>query len=112
MSATITQDGGLRLPSGGLVRFERPVLEATEVEDVTVVVLDPGCEQSVSRNVYGVANDGGIRWQIAPYDFPHGPTPYTGVYVQDGVLFAYNRCGAECRIDAKTGNILSTELIK
>jgi hypothetical protein len=102
----------LVLPGGQVVAFDLPVLEVIEISGSWVVVLPPGTRQGLARNAYGIAADGAVRWQVAPFDFPHGPSPYTGVYTQGEDLLLYNRCGVECRVDPRTGAILATALIK
>jgi hypothetical protein len=88
-------------------RFDWPVVQVLEVSNVLIVRTDPKSGSCDNRNVFGVALDGSILWQIIPQEHIYDDSPYTGVTtVDDGVKLS-NWDGTDLVVEAATGNILS-----
>ncbi|KFD38105.1 hypothetical protein AT05_11840 [Schleiferia thermophila str. Yellowstone] len=78
-----------------------------------IVILSEYSEKEV-LNIFGYDYSGNIMWQIDKKleNFNNIPTPYTGIYLQDDVLTAYNSAGYELQIDYNTGKVLNIDFIK
>jgi len=66
-----------------------------------------------SQNVYSYNLEGDLLWRITKLNLSEQNTAvYTGIYWENGQLALYNFCGVEVIVDYRTGEAISTELIK
>jgi hypothetical protein len=87
--------------------FNWPVVEVLELSNMVVVRTDPKPGSCDNQNVFGVAADGRILWQVTPQPQIYDDSPYTGItFASDGVKLS-NWDGSELIVDAATGFILS-----
>jgi hypothetical protein len=72
------------------------------------IVLLKAISDREKRNVFFVADDGKVKWQIE--NFSEEPLSlYSGwvdISYKNGELIGYNWLGYECKIDLETGKIL------
>jgi hypothetical protein len=53
-----------------------------------------------------------LKWQIPSPIEVHHENDFTGIYLRDFELYAYNRNGVEYHLNRETGEVLGSELIK
>jgi hypothetical protein len=89
------------------VNFGWPVVEVLEVANMLVVRTDPKPGSCDNCNVFGVALDGTIQWQVGPQQYIYDDSPYTGITLIDDGIKLSNWDGTDLVVDAATGDILS-----
>jgi len=77
-----------------------------------IVILIKSNELVNNRNIFCYDVNGAFLWQIPNAVELHSRNDFTGVYVQDENLYAYNRNGVEYKIEKNTGNFLGSQLIR
>ncbi len=107
---TSIEDKKIRLASGAEVAFPFPIGNAIEFGDVTVVRLEPPRGTIFNENVYGLAPDGRILWQIQPEYPPTHPAAWRGLEASDGQVVLSNAESQVRYVDPKTGAITHREM--
>jgi hypothetical protein len=106
MSILKSVDGNrITLESGATVSFAFPVADAMEFGDVLVVRLTIPRGVIFNENVYGVAPDGKIIWQIRPEYPPDYNAAWGGLENRDGWAVLSNSESQIRYVDPKTGTI-------
>ena len=65
-----------------------------------------------NRNVFCYGFSKELKWQVPPPEEFHDQNDFTGIYINDNALYAYNRNGVEYLLDKESGKILFSQLIK
>lgn len=103
----------IQFKNGESIQLDRDIVQYFESENVIIVLTNPKENKKLNNeNAYGYNFKGEQLWQIADLNLFHEQHDYNSIYMQEGELYLYNRCGVEVKIDAYTGNVISQELIK
>jgi len=86
--------------------FDWPVVEVLQVANTVVVRTEPQPGSCDNQNVFGVASDGTIQWQVGPQRHIYDDSPYTGITLIDDGIKLSNWDGTELVVDATTGDVL------
>lgn len=82
------------------------------VIDVFIILLLDPDELKADANIYCYDIQGNLLWIVKPFVW-NDRSYFTSIYVMNDLNFyAYSIIGVEAKIDYKTGEILSSELIK
>jgi hypothetical protein len=65
-----------------------------------------------NQNVFCYDYDKHLLWQIPPPVEFHDENYFTGLYLTNDKLYAYNKNGVEYHLDKQTGKILDSQLIR
>jgi hypothetical protein len=98
--------------NGSNVALMHKIVDVVEGPNGVLVLLDYSV--GLNRNVFFVAPDGRVKWQIELFsDHPKaGAIPYTGVGFRENRLSAYNFAGFDCELDPETGAITKATFTK
>ena len=108
MNALVIDGNKVRV-GGKEAVFKYPVKEAAEVKDIVVVVLDKPKGETMTENVFGIAKDGTILWQIEkiPETSQDPVNSYMGVVkVMDDVVRIGNWNDVVVEVDVSSGKIV------
>ena len=101
---------------GNTVQFDTPIFDQVELNDMVVVLLEWTDEEfpDRTRNVYAVARDGSILWQIdrTPDNIGGNHSAYGGLHVIDDDLWATSVAGVSYKLDVRSGEIVDTKIVK
>ena len=101
------------------VEFPEPIGEVVEIDDGFIVQFqtagkeDAYDEKKDSRNVWKIGSDGAVQWRIEradPYDGEYDP--FTGLWKEDGEIWAYNFNGLAYQVDPENGELGETRQMK
>jgi hypothetical protein len=96
------------LPGGDVAQFDYPISETIDFEDVGVIAvrLKIPPRGQFNENVFGLAYDASVRWQIPLVRHVRADSPYIAMRRQGSQLEADNWDGLGLILDPKTGRIL------
>lgn len=108
--------GDVLIVDGSSAKFENPIETVLELDDIVVVMLKAtgGSYSGKHRNVIGVNGNGEEVWKIDknPDKLAGQHDSYTGIWEEDGDVWAYNACGMAYRINPGSGEIDDKRLMK
>jgi hypothetical protein len=84
--------------------------QSLELSDGSKIVLKKPAVGDSPRNVFRVASDGKVLWQIAP-NLGEYKQSYVEIYFRESMLIAYNFDSCEYEVDLETGNIKMHEFL-
>ena len=113
-AANIHVDGNsLEIDSSGLrIGFPWPVAEVLRFDSSDVVRVEPDTGSCFNENVFGIALDGRLLWQIAVRQHVYGDSPYTCVTKLNDKVKLFNWDGDELIVEPSTGAILNVKYSK
>jgi hypothetical protein len=83
------------------------------VDSKDLVSAVSGKQWNPNRNVFLLSGNGQVVWEVESGMQSHGVQGFENVYLgPNGELMAYSANGVEYVLDAKTGRILSKELVR
>lgn len=85
------------------------IKKLVELENAIVVLLDSSFGD---RNIFCIDFSKQLKWQIPKPIEIHAENFFTGIYLREGGLFAYNVNGVEYYLEKETGQFLKWDLIK
>lgn len=104
----------LHFDCGATTNFEYPITEMIDFGEVVAVLLKAPHEgQPYNENVFGVAKDGEIQWQVPRMDWVRGNSPYTAIFKseKDGLVGLYNYRGTNIFLDPIAGKFIREEIV-
>ncbi|WP_232685983.1 hypothetical protein [Halobacterium zhouii] len=103
----------------GPIEFPDSIGDVLTVDDGYIVRLQTAgkegdYDESIdSRNVVKVRADGTEEWRVERADMIAGEyDPFTGLWTEDGEIWAYNFNGLAYQVDPETGELGETRLMK
>src|SRR5688572_7371230 len=99
----------LYLQPSGPVTFDLPIEQVLECGEVLVVLLQVPSGARYPRNIFGIARDGAMLWQV-PHLPSRYPTPFRRLVRMGDAIGTGKVEGLEVLIDPQTGRILKKEL--
>lgn len=101
------------------VEFPVSIGEVVTLEDAVIVQLDIPTEtdhldsELSHRNIRCIEPDGSTRWEIEPAEPSQGDhQPYTGLWREDGAVWAYNWNGIAYELSLEDGSHQDSKLMK
>lgn len=88
------------------VSFDWPISQTLQHDQIIIVRIEPPGGTCNNRNVYGVAPDGKILWQIEPIKHSYTDSPYTGLSLNSEGAILSNWDGTNVVVDPTTGQII------
>lgn len=86
------------------ISFRWPIAQVIEAHGVFVVRTEPPPGSCDDENIFGVAGDARVRWQVPRVPHVYEDSPYTGMTVgDDGLIRAHNWDGLTLVLDPATG---------
>jgi outer membrane protein assembly factor BamB len=98
----------VHFPSGKTVKFDYPVREAVQIDDITVICLEVPMNRKLNENVYALDNEGNLLWQVKPARHAYENSSYVGVKALGNVVRVFNWDGMVYDLNPKTGDVLSS----
>jgi|SRR6056297_318034 len=87
--------------------FKWPIVQVVEAsDDVLVVRVEPTPGTIDNCNVFGVASDARVLWQVADRDHMYDDSPYTGLLLVNENVLLSNWDGATLLVNTKTGDVI------
>jgi hypothetical protein len=107
------KDRDLLLPSGKTIRFDYPIDETLQRDDLIVVLLRVPKSVRLNENVFGVSERSEhILWQIQPQRHISDDSPYTELYHDKGRVGAHNWDSSLYIIDPSNGTVIEKRFEK
>lgn len=98
------------------VEFLKPIQEVLTIENIVIVRLKVTGESypGVHQNVIALTIDGEEIWRIEknPDKVAGEHDSYTGIWEEDGELWAYNASGMAYKINKKNGEVIGKKFMK
>jgi len=113
-AANIRIDGNalVLLSSGLRVGFLWPIDKVLEFENAYIVRISPEPGSCFNENVFGVALDGKLLWQIEARKHVYADSCYTEILKSDDKAKLFNWDGDELIVEPLTGKILNVRYSK
>ena len=90
-------------------QFPEEVKKAVEVDDRLVILQNTLARKNIPDNVWAITEAGTIEWKIEQV---YSQDPYTGLWQEDGELWAYNWDGYGYQINKDDGRIVDHKFMK
>lgn len=88
------------------VKFQFPIKELIEIDDIAVVCLKVPADTVFNENVFGVTQEGNICWQISGRKYVYENSPYMSISNLKGKIIARNWDCLDMIIEPRTGTII------
>jgi len=89
------------------VSFKWPIAQVLETRSVLVVRVEPKPKARDNRNVFGIALNARILWQVVQQQHIYDDSPYTGMSIVDEGVLLSNWDGTDLVVDTTTGEVIS-----
>lgn len=94
-----------------LLNLDAEVLDMIVLHNDIILLLKSNATLK-DRNVFCYDTNGSVKWQIPAPISIHKENDFTGIYLRDSELYAYNRSGVEYNLDIETGRVKASEFIR
>ena len=113
-ASNIRMDGNalIFILSGLRVEFPWPVTKVVEFENAYVAMIEPDTSSCFNENIFGVALDGKLLWQIEARRHVYADSPYTYIGKSDDNAKLGNWDGDDLIVEPLTGKILNVRYSK
>lgn len=102
----------LTCATGGQVRFQYDIEKVIPFANLIVVLLKIPPDTVCNENVFGVAMNGSIEWQIEKVLPSTDDSPYINIKKYANGLDAYNWSGLRARVHLETGKVVHKQITK
>lgn len=100
------ESGKVVFDSGKVGSFKYPVVEAVGFDKAVVVRLEVPEGVIFNENVYGLAYDGQMLWQVPVKGHVYDDSPYTKITRRGDAILLSNWDGLDLTLDPETGSVL------